>query len=146
VKTPFSKILVAVDGSKNSINAAEYALMLAKNNNASIVAVSVVDLSSVFKILPTKTKKQLIRLGKEESCRILGKVQSMAKQNDVFIKTEVIESSTSAESALLVYSKLNGIDLIVIGAGEKSRAVKAMLGSVASKIITHALCPVLVVR
>jgi len=146
MKMPFSKILAAVDGSANSINAAKYAIMLAKNNKADIMFVNVVDISSIFKILPSKTKMQLIRLGKEESCKILEKVQKIAKQNNVSAKTEVIESSMSAGNTIIDYSKRNGIDLIVIGAGEKSRATKALLGSVASKIIALALCPVLVVR
>jgi nucleotide-binding universal stress UspA family protein len=146
VNASFSRILVAVDGSKNSARAVKYALMLAKNSNAAILAVNVVDLSSIFKILPTKTKKELIRLGKEESCRILDSMKNMAKQSDMPVKTEVIESSTSAGTAILNYSKQNGIDLIVIGAGEKSKATKVLLGSVASKVVAYATCPVLVVR
>lgn len=146
MKTPFSKILVAVDGSQNSINAARYAMTLAKNNNANIVAVNVVDLSSAFKILPAKTKKQLIRLGKQESCRILDEIKNMATRNNVDVEIEMIVSSMSAGNAIIDYSKLHGIDLIVIGAGEKSRAIKFLLGSVASKITTHALCSVLIVR
>lgn len=146
MNTSFSKILVAVDGSKNSTNAVNYALTLAKNNNAYIVAVNVVDLSSIFKILPTKTKKQLVALGKIESHKILERVKSMAKQCEINIKTVMIESSTSAGNTILNYSKQNGIDLIVIGAREKSGATKVLLGSVASRIVAYASCPVLVVR
>lgn len=142
----FSKILVAVDGSQNSMNAVKHALTLAKNSNASIVVVNVVDLSSIFRILPAKTKKQLTHLGKEESYRMLDMVKNMAKQNKMEVETKTIESSTSAGNTIIDYSKRRDIDLIVIGAGEKSRASKALLGSVASKIVTYASCPVLIVR
>ncbi|MGQ0771448.1 MAG: universal stress protein [Nitrososphaerota archaeon] len=140
----FTKILVAIDGSQSSMNAAKYAIMLANDYKASIVIVNVVDLSSIFKILPAKTKKQLIRFGMQESYRILDIAKNMAK--NINAKTEVIESSTSAGNAIIDYSKRKGIDLIVIGAGKKSRIEKTLLGSVATKIVSHATCPVFIIR
>jgi nucleotide-binding universal stress UspA family protein len=137
---------MAVDGSQNSINAVKYALTLAKSHNASIVIVNVIDLSSIFQILPTETKKQLTRLGKNEAHKILDVVKKMAKQASIDVNTEIIESTVSAGNAIIDYAKKNEIDLIVVGAGEKSRMSKALLGSVASKVITHAPCPVLVFR
>ncbi|MBM3904553.1 MAG: universal stress protein [Thaumarchaeota archaeon] len=140
----FTKILVAIDGSQSSMSAVKYGATLANDYKASIVIVNVVDLSSIFKILPVKTKKQLIRLGVQESHRILDIAKNMT--NNINVKTEVIESSMSAGNAIIDYSKRRGIDLIVIGAGKKSRIEKTLLGTVATKIVSNAACPVLVVR
>jgi len=146
MKVAPSKILVAIDGSQNSMNAAKYALTLAKNNNADVLVVNVVDLSSIFKVLSAETKKQLTHLGIKEANKILDIVKNMAEQSGISVKTEVLKSSTSAATAIINYSKQKGIDLLVVGAGEKSRVSKVLLGSVASKVIMYAPCPVLVVR
>lgn len=140
----FTKILVATDGSQNSMNAVKYGAMLANDYKASITIVNVVDLSSIFKILPVKTKKQLIRLGVQEAHRILNIAKNMTENANV--KTEVIESSASAGNAIIDYSKRKGINLVVIGAGKKSRIEKTLLGSVATKIASRAACPVLIIR
>jgi Universal stress protein family len=44
------------------------------------------------------------------------------------------------------YAEDKGIDLIVIGTRGKSGFKKMLLGSVASKVVTYAHCPVLVVK
>jgi nucleotide-binding universal stress UspA family protein len=42
MKEKFSKILVAIDGSKESMDAAEYAVAITKKHNAALVALHVV--------------------------------------------------------------------------------------------------------
>jgi nucleotide-binding universal stress UspA family protein len=41
LKTKISKILAAVDGSESSMDAADYAILLAKQNNAQLIALHV---------------------------------------------------------------------------------------------------------
>ena len=61
-----SRILVAVDGSDTSMNAAEYAITLAKNYNdedngnneaVQVFVINVIDLQPIFKMLPSDTRK-----------------------------------------------------------------------------------------
>jgi nucleotide-binding universal stress UspA family protein len=146
LKSRLSRILVAVDGSNFSLNAAEYAISLAKSTDADLFVVNVLDISSIFRILPADTKKQLIRIGRQEANRMFDDVLDMSKKHDVSIKTEVIESSISAADAIIKYAKDKEIDLIVIGTKGRSGMKKALLGSVASKVMTYSPCPVLVVR
>lgn len=141
-----SRILVAVDGSDFSINAADYAITLAKSNSAEIFVVNVIDLASVFKMLPSDTKKQLIRIGRQDANMMFDKVSEIANKHDINIRTEAIESSASAADAIIKYAKEKKIDLIVIGTRGRSGMKKALLGSVASKVVTYSPCPVLVVR
>jgi len=141
-----SKILVAIDGSDISMKAADYAIALAKNTNAEILAVNVLDLSSIFKILPRDTKEQLIKIGRQDADRMLDTVIDMAKQNGIKIKTEIIESSISVADAITNYARKKAIDLVVVGTRGRSGMSKTLLGSVASKVVTYSPCPVLVVR
>lgn len=150
-----SRILVAVDGSDTSMNAADYAITLAKNNNnrnndAEIFVINVIDLSPIFKMLPSETRKQLIKIGRQQASQIFDTVAEMAKSHDVKtnrINTEMVEtSSVSAADEIIRYAKDKGVDLIVVGTKGRSGMSKALLGSVASKVVTYSPCSVLVVR
>jgi nucleotide-binding universal stress UspA family protein len=143
-----SKILVAIDGSDSSMNAADYAISLAKNNNeAEVFVINVIDLPPIFKMLPSDTRKQLIRIGRQDASQMFGNVAEMAKGHGMKINTEMVEtSSVSAADEIIRYAKEKGIDLIVVGTKGRSGMSKALLGSVASKVVTYSPCSVLVVR
>ena len=147
-----SRILVAVDGSDTSLKAADYAITLAKNNDnneAEIFVINVIDLPPIFKMLPSETRKQLIRIGRQQATQIFDTIEQMAKRHDVKtnkINTEMVETSMSAADEIIRYAKEKGVDLIVVGTKGRSGMSKALLGSVASKVVTYSPCSVLVVR
>jgi nucleotide-binding universal stress UspA family protein len=147
-----SRILVAVDGSDTSMNAADYAITLAKNssNEAEILVINVIDLPPIFKMLPSETRKQLIRIGRQQATQIFDTIEQMAKRHDVKtnkINTEMVEtSSVSVADEIIRYAKEKDVDLIVVGTKGRSGMSKALLGSVASKVLTYSPCSVLVVR
>jgi nucleotide-binding universal stress UspA family protein len=147
-----SKILVAVDGSDTSMNAADYAITLAKNssNEAEILVINVIDLPPIFKLLPSDTRKQLISIGRQQASQIFDTIEQMAKSHGVKtnrINTEMVEtSSVSVADEIIRYAKEKGVDLIVVGTKGRSGMSKALLGSVASKVVTYSPCSVLVVR
>jgi nucleotide-binding universal stress UspA family protein len=62
------------------------------------------------------------------------------------INTEMVETSISAADEIIKYSKEKDVDLIVVGTKGRSGMSKALLGSVASKVVTYSTCSVLVVR
>lgn len=147
-----SRILVAVDGSDTSMNAADYAITLAKNNDnneAEIFVINVIDIPPMFKMLPSDTRKQLIRIGRQQATQIFDTIEQMAKRHDVKtnkVNTEMVETSMSAADEIIRYAKEKGVDLIVVGTKGRSGMSKALLGSVASKVVTYSPCSVLVVR
>lgn len=140
-----SKILVAVDGSDSSIKAADYALDLAGKNDAEVVAVTVLDISSVFITVPQETRKRITAIEKRDSLKIFAQIKEMAKERGLDIKTKAIGSSSPAE-VILKYAKKENVDLIVVGTKGRSKMNRVLLGSVASKIVTDAPCSVLVIR
>lgn len=154
IKKIFSKILVAIDGSQPSIDAADYAIEMAKkNNNSQLIALTVLDtstlrrLSSSFITAPTYGLKEL----EEERKRaqkwlesISNKVQEIEK--NIQYKAEIIEGSISVEGTIVDYAENENIDLIVIGTRGRSGFKRMLLGSVASKVVTYATCPVLVIK
>lgn len=146
MKVKISKILLPVDGSESSLRAVEYALGIAKNNDAQIVAVTILDMTSLFIAIPQDTRNQISAIGKRDALKIFAEVKDMAEHEGINIKTEIIESPVSAAETIIRYAKKHGIDLIVIGTKGRSGVSKILLGSVASKVVTHAPCPVFVVR
>jgi nucleotide-binding universal stress UspA family protein len=119
---------------------------LAKKTGSELYALNVVDVTSVFKLLPLSTRKELTDIGRKEAERMLASVTRMGEQHDVNIKTEIIESSISPADALVAYARKMKIDLLVVGTKGRSGMKKALLGSVASKVVTYSSCPVLVVK
>ena len=157
-KRKLSRILVAIDGSEHSIKAAEYAIDIAKQNNAELIGLAVIDISkisytsAVFMPLPLDVLKELERRRKEAQ-EWLDKVGQLASEvyddynsnNDPKFTTQ-IEKSISVEGTIVGYAENQNIDLIVVGSRGRSAFTKLLLGSVASKVVTYAHCPVLVTK
>jgi nucleotide-binding universal stress UspA family protein len=149
----FSKILVAIDGSEESIKAAECAIEIAKKDNAQLIAFTVLDLSkprhlsSMFIAAPTYGLREF-KEERKEAEQWIDKVSKLVQQkdnNNIQFKSQ-IEESMSVQGAILNYAENENIDLIVIGTRGRSGFKKMLLGSVAIGVVTYATCPVLVVK
>ena len=109
-----------------------------------------IDLPPIFKMLPSDTRKQLIIIGRQQASQIFDTIEQMAKSHDVRtnkINTEMVEtSSVSVSDEIVRYAKEKDVGLIVVGTKGRSGMSKALLGSVASKVVTYSSCSVLVVR
>jgi nucleotide-binding universal stress UspA family protein len=149
----FSKILVAIDGSEISMKAAVYAMDIVKKNKSQLIALTVLDIStprrisSSFITAPTYGLKELEEKRKEAQ-QWLDKFEKLAaKENNVKLKTEIIEDPISrVGSAIVDYAERENVDLIVIGSRGRTGFKKMLLGSVASDVVTYAHCPVMVVK
>lgn len=142
-----SKILVAVDGSDESLKAADYAISLAKSQNAHL------DTISIFKILDTKSMFESDKMYEEffkkqmkiyEDCLAL--VKTKADKNNVPVEPRLIETGSSIAEEIISFADKNNADLIVVGSRGISGFKRLLLGSVASAVVTHSSCPVLVIR
>jgi nucleotide-binding universal stress UspA family protein len=154
-KTRFSKILVAIDGSEHSMKAAEYAIDIAKDNKAQLIALAVLDITkigyaaSAFIASPTHGLDELEQKRKEanEWLDKVGKLIASQKvnNNNIQFKSQM-EESMSVAGTIVDYAENQNIDLIVVGSRGRSGFKKLLLGSVASTIVTYAICPVLVIK
>ena len=144
----FSRILVAVDGSKSAMDAADYAIDMAKKFNARLTTLTVshISLSSYGLASLPDAIKQSKEKHALESKQWFDKVSQNAKQNDVQIKTELIDSQMSVDGTIVEYAENHGIDLIILGTKGRSGIKKLLLGSVATAVVKYATCPVMVVK
>ena len=139
----FSKILVAIDGSNESMEAARYSISLSQEYDAELYALHVLR-SDVDLFGPHDTSEYTIRM-RNEAEKYLDKVRLAAHEKNMQIKSEIISSTNIAE-AIVDYAEEKNFKLIVIGTRGKSGFKKLLLGSVASSVVTYAHCPVLVVK
>jgi nucleotide-binding universal stress UspA family protein len=149
-----SKILVGVDGSKSSLNAANYATYLSVKFNSEIILLSIVpskihhgDSSGVFGMVT----KSYLNDYKKEAVKWFKEIIDNVRDEETFeidkkIKTDVINSPFSVAAAILNHAEERDVDLIVIGNRGNSGFKKMLLGSVASDIVTYSYCPVTVVK
>jgi len=144
---PFSKILVAYDGSASAQAALDVAIEMAKKDNASLAAVSV---SSVPTALPLGPGgggfDKIVLESRKEAEDLLEQVKEKAAKNDVKINTEVLNGTHGIAAAIVNYAESKKSDLIVMGTRGRTKLKKMLLGSVAQGVVTYAPCTVMVVR
>ena len=142
-KAIISKILVAIDGSDASIDAAAYSISMSKVYDAELYALHVIR-ADVDLFGPHETSEFMTRM-RNEGEKYLNKVKLNANEKNIQIKTEII-SSINIAGGIVDYAEENNIDLIVIGTRGRSGFKKLLLGSVASHVVMYAHCPVMAVK
>ena len=155
-KGKFSKILISVDGSEQSMDAADYAIAMAKkeDNNAQLIALHVLFSqtgyaysTNMFGLVTPSSINELLEDAKYEAQQWFDKIKEKLYENDdIQLKTEVVVSPISVVGAIVDYAEHENVDLIVIGSRGRSGFKKLLLGSTASGVVTYATCPVLVVK
>jgi nucleotide-binding universal stress UspA family protein len=155
-KPLFSKILVAIDGSVIALRAADSAISIAKQQNLSnIIAIHVLpqdirydDLTDTVDPEIPSPVRGAVELASLEAQEWFNKIKE--RQTDdtqkIGIQTEVLVGTKSVANEILTYAENNNVDLIVIGTKGRSTIKKVLLGSVASSVLTHASCPVMIVK
>ena len=152
----FSKILITVDGSEQSMDAADYAIIMAKkeDNNAQLIALHVLISqtgyaysTNMFGLVTPSSINELLEDAKHEAQQWFDKIKEKLYENgDIQLKTEVVVSPTSVVGAIVDYAEHENVDLIVIGSRGRSGFKRLLLGSTAAGVVTYATCPVLVVK
>ena len=149
-----SKILVGLDGSESSFNAAKYAIDLSIKFNSEIFLLSIVpskvhhgDSSGVFGMVSPSYLHEY----QKESEKWFNDVVNHAKNEglseiETTIKTEVMSTPFSIAASLLNYAEERNVDLVIIGTRGNSGLKKMLLGSVASDVVTYSYCPVLIIK
>jgi nucleotide-binding universal stress UspA family protein len=115
IKKRHSKILVAIDGSKEAINAAKYTIGLAKKDNARIIALTAMHLPSLYGWSPAQSPYTWQKKYAKERKKWFEPIEKLSKRNNVKIQTEIVESTISAQETIIKYAKEHNVDVIVIG-------------------------------
>ncbi len=149
MQTEFRRILVAFDGSEDSVKATRIACSIAHAFDSRMVIVHVYS----FAIYayggatpgPLPDVQPLEDAAKSKGMSVLNMGLEVAKESGVSAVGELIEAPSTVQ-ALVEYATKEKADLIVVGTRGTTGFKKLIMGSVSSGLSSHADCPVLVVR
>lgn len=144
----YQRILVPVDDSKAALCALKEACKLAKQLDAAILAVHVVDIARLDWGTPACNDAASLRLAVENAgVGILEKAQAELEAAGVRHESLILESVGDKIADLLVeQTAAENCDLIVMGTHGFSGLMHLLMGSVAEGVVRKSSVPVLLVR
>ena len=144
----FSKILYATDYSKASAPALDEAVALAKQNGAELLVLHVIDPVPPYvtgeDIGGAESYMKLEATTKQEAQASMQKIIEKLKKLKVNAKSLLLRGTTHEQ--IVRTAKNRRANLIVIGTHGRTGLSKLLMGSVASRVVSMAHCPVLTVR
>jgi nucleotide-binding universal stress UspA family protein len=141
------RIVHPTDFSKASGPAFRKALELAKASRAQLIVMHVL---SILPVIPdayvTPALWEDLERGQRTTAgRELARLVAKARKAGVRASAALVDIGVTHEQ-IVRYARAKRADLIVIGTHGRSGLTKALLGSVASRVLSTARCPVLTVR
>ena len=142
IKKKISKILVPLDGSKNSMRGLETAIILARSCGATITGIYSIyapphsefrGVGSVEKALNVKVKK------------FMEEAKNLAAKNGIVFNEKIARGEIGYNIIKLAHGKGN-FDMIVIGSRGRSSTKEMFFGSVSNYVIHTSKIPVVVVK
>ena len=144
----YSRILYATDYSTASARALAEAVALAKQNDAELMVLHVIDPVSSYvtgeDIGGAELYLKLEETAKQEAESSMRKL--IDKLSKLKVKPKSLLLRGTAHDQIVKAAKNRRANLIVIGTHGRSGLSRLLMGSVASKIVSTAHCPVLTVR
>ena len=142
-KMNLKKILVPLDGSKNSIRGLEHAISLAKLADASIVGTHV---SYVPGNLANPRQGFINQELVKEAKDYLDTAKKQCDESNIEFTSEIIPGIPSTGIVNFAHDVKNKINLIVMGTRGLSSAKETFLGSVSNHVVHKSNIPVLLVK
>ena len=144
--SPFSRILVPVDGSDASVEACRMAVRVAGAHGLAVTALYVIENETVEKVAASSgdSRESVRRQLDDKGRRYLDHAANLAGQYGV--KCRGIIRQGILHNQITDVARDAGIDLVVIGDSHLQRGRRAIGGSVTERVIQYASCSVLVVR
>ena len=139
IRKNIKKILVPIDGSKNSMRGLDEAIYLARQCHATITGLYVIpiyprnfsDAIMPYQMYLTKSAKKFMESSK-----------TRCAQKGIVFKSKIIFGSPTIE----INEMAKGFDIIVIGSRGQSGLKEIFLGSVANAVVHKSKIPVLVIK
>lgn len=143
INIKIKKILVPLDGSKNSERGLDFSIALARECNAMILGLYVI-------FSPARSefgKSGNFEKGAFEKVkRFLEKAKTKAAQNGIVFVDKIAYGDVGYHIVEFAQNKKNNVDLIVMGSRGRGRAKEMIFGSTTYHVMHATRVPVLVVK
>ncbi len=137
----FKKILVPVDGSKNSTRGLERAIEIAKESKAEITGFYVFHLPLLAGVNYTQKMKDEAQI---KAAKTIGSAMKCAQHAGASFKCKTAGGHTGSE--IVKFAQSGKYDMIVIGARGMGGVREAFLGSTSNYVMHKTKIPVLIVK
>jgi nucleotide-binding universal stress UspA family protein len=136
------KVLVATDGSEQSMKAVQKALEMAQKEGAQVTLMSVAYFSKDdFDDMPPNIQDKL----EAQAAAALNKAKSVFEAQKIPVEA-VLEAGVVPANNILKRAQEGNYDLILIGSAGLTGIKRALMGSTAAKVVAQAPCSVMVIR
>jgi nucleotide-binding universal stress UspA family protein len=139
------KLEVAVDGSAPSRAAGRYAVQIAKEMSARLHIIHVIDPTLLASAAGGGGWTAMLPSLQEAARAIVGQTVHEAEAARIPYTVNVIQGFDVA-TGIVEEAEAVGADIIVVGSHGRKGVARALMGSVAERVVRSATCPVLVHR
>lgn len=146
LKNRFKKILVALDGSANSIRGMNEAISLARQSEGIITGIYV--LPGLLPGIPGELRNSLTGYREylsEKTRKFMSNAKTSAARHGIDFEERIITSNDTVD-AIANFAKTEKFDIVVIGARGAGSPKSEFFGSVSNGILHSSLIPTLVVK
>ena len=158
-KSVVKKVLVCVNGTAESIHAAMYAILFARQIGAAVKALYIVDTATIKFLLNSRflapdEKVLYEKKFNQDGQHYLEYVEGLARTKGIKIETQMREGSVCFE--IVEEAEAWGADMVIVG-GKKKQTLSKQLSdnprgtlkawsTIGNQLMAYASCPVLVVN
>lgn len=149
MSNPIRKIMVYIDGTEQSVTAAQYAVCLASFSGAELIALYVVNVRAMEDLLKARIflKDEQVEYERDmeaDAERYLNYVNELGVKKGVSITRKLSKGSVNKEIVNAVNE--NGIDLLVIGELSRIRSRRDEFYDESERAMRAVTCSVLIVK
>jgi len=143
ISTKIKKILVPLDGSKNSMRGLDMAIGLARKLEAVIIGIIVIYAPprSEFRGTGSVEKGSIEKIKK-----FMNVAKNRAAKNGIVFNEKILYGDIGYHIVKFANNKKNRIDLIIIGSRGRGAAREVFFGSISHHVLHASSIPVLVVK
>ena len=136
------RIMLATDLSPATDLATDWAFELARSNDAALLIVSVIDPDDL--VLPGggfRVRVDQVRDRREAAARRL-----VERGREIGVAVNFMVWTGAPGESIVSAAEAEAVDMILVGAHNRGRLSRLVMGSVSEHVARHATCPVLIVR
>jgi nucleotide-binding universal stress UspA family protein len=137
------KILVALDGSKNSLRGLAKAIEIAKEGQSMIIGLNVVPVPMSYFV--SRPKMQIKEDMVKSSKKILDAAEKKCKMANIEFESKIIPGGDPGYD-IVKFSAKQKVNMIVIGARGVNPLKEMFLGSVSNYVLHKSKIPVMIVK
>jgi nucleotide-binding universal stress UspA family protein len=143
IKKQVTKILVPLDGSKNSRRGLEMAISLARQFGATITGVYSINAPPHSEFRGVGSVQESLN---DEIKKFMDEAKVLSAQNGIVFKEKMMRGDVGYNIVKLAQNKKEKFNLIVIGSRGRGSVKEMFFGSVSNYVIHAAKIPVLIVK